>query len=78
MAWTLLAIAGHPEVEERVVAELDTLGLLAKPGCPEPRELEIADLSNLPYLAAVIKESMRLFSVRVRSRQQFLCCVAPF
>jgi hypothetical protein len=70
MAWTLLAIAGHPEVEERVVAELDSLGLLAKPGCAQPRELQVGDLSNLPYLTAVIKESMRLFSVHTPLRTQ--------
>ena len=63
MAWTLFAISTMPEIEARVVAELDTLGLLAKPGNPEPRDLTLADLGNMPYLAAVIKESRRLYTV---------------
>ncbi len=60
----MFAISTNPEVEERVVAELDTLGLLAKPGYPEPRSLEVSDLGKLPYLNATIKEAMRLHTVR--------------
>ncbi len=66
MAWCLFAISTNPEVEERVLAELDTLGLLAKPGYPEPRSLEVSDLGKLPYLNAAIKEAMRLHTVRAR------------
>jgi hypothetical protein len=37
-SWTLFNIATVPGVQERIAAELDSLGLLAKPGCPPPRE----------------------------------------
>ncbi|BDA44790.1 probable Dynein assembly factor 1, axonemal at C-terminar half [Coccomyxa sp. Obi] len=52
-------ISQHPEVEQKVVEELDQLGLLATPERPTPRGLELADLSRLTYLNCVIKESMR-------------------
>jgi hypothetical protein len=65
MAWCLFAISTNPEVEDRVLAELDTLGLLAKAGYPEPRSLEVSDLGKLPYLNAAIKEAMRLHTVRM-------------
>ncbi|CAL8469473.1 g9014 [Coccomyxa elongata] len=52
-------ISQHPEVEQKVVEELDQLGLLATPERPTPRSLELADLSRLTYLKCVIKESMR-------------------
>jgi hypothetical protein len=73
MAWCLFAISTHPEVEERVSAELDTLGLLAKPGYPEPRSLEVSDLGKLPYLNAAIKEAMRLHTVRIK---RWLYCLS--
>jgi cytochrome P450 len=63
VAWTLFAVSKYPEVEARITAELDSLGLLASPAQPSPRELELDDLHKLPYLDAVIKESMRLYHV---------------
>eukprot|EP00884_Botryococcus_braunii_P021103 jgi/Botrbrau1/7677/Bobra.0159s0119.1 len=63
MSWTLFLVSSHPEVEEKVTAELREAGLLASPSCPSPRPLELSDLSQLPYLAAVVKESMRLYPV---------------
>ena len=48
-------LSQHPEVEARVVAELDALELLVTPSRPQPRELEWADLGRLTYLQAVIK-----------------------
>ena len=48
-------ISQHPEVERKVVEELDQLGLLATPERPIPRSLEFADLSRLTYLNCVIK-----------------------
>ncbi|CAL8468775.1 g8316 [Coccomyxa elongata] len=63
IANTLYLISQHPEVEAKVTAELDSLGLLVGPSRPEPREMEYADLSKLTYLSAAIKESMRLMAV---------------
>ena len=56
-------VAGHPEVQARVAAELESLGLLATPGNPIPRRLEYADLAKLPYMDAVLRESLRLLPV---------------
>ncbi len=48
-------ISQHPEVEAKITAELDSLGLLVGPSRPKPREMEYADLSKLTYLSAAIK-----------------------
>lgn len=45
----------HPEVEARVVSELDSLGLLATRERPQPRALQFEDLGKLAYLNLVIK-----------------------
>ncbi|KAL4444155.1 hypothetical protein ABPG75_011892 [Micractinium tetrahymenae] len=55
MAWTLYLVAQHPEVEQKLCAELDTLGLLAMEQRPEPRRVEWEDCGKLPYLSATIK-----------------------
>jgi cytochrome P450 len=52
LTYTWYLLAGHPAVGERLRAELDD----RLDGDPEP-----ADLRNLPYLRAVIDESMRLY-----------------
>ena len=44
-----------PEVEAKIVAELDEMGLLASHEHPTPRALEWEDLSKLGYLSCVIK-----------------------
>ena len=49
------AISQHPEVEEKVVAELAEHGLLATGDNPNPRTLAYPDLGKLTYLQAVIK-----------------------
>lgn len=67
MAWCLFAIATRPEVEARIVKELDSLGLLASPQNPNPRDLTLDDLPKLVYLNAVIKESMRYHTVSSRT-----------
>jgi hypothetical protein len=54
------------QVEAKVLAELDELGLLATPTRPTPRDVEFEDLAKLTYLSAVVKESMRVFPVRSR------------
>ena len=48
-------ISQHPEVEEKILAELDGLHLLKTEHNPKPREMTYADLSKLTYLNAVIK-----------------------
>ena len=59
--WSLYLLSQHPEVEAKIVAELDAAGLLATPSRPEPRKLEWADLSKLVYLQAFIKEVLRMY-----------------
>ncbi len=63
-------VAGHPEVQARVAAELESLGLLATPGNPAPRRLEYADLAKLPYMDAVLRESLRLLPVSAAGLQR--------
>ncbi len=63
LAWVLFFIASNPEIEEKVVDELRDLGLLACPSNPNPRQLEFSDIAQLPYLKAVLKETMRLVPV---------------
>lgn len=53
LTWTFHLLAGHPAVEERLVAELAAvLG---------GRAATAADLPRLPYLKQVVQESMRLY-----------------
>eukprot|EP00884_Botryococcus_braunii_P020300 jgi/Botrbrau1/6954/Bobra.0215s0031.1 len=63
ISWTLFLISRYPEIEARVMDELDSLGLLATKANPTPRDFTPDDLSQLPYLDAVIKESMRYMQV---------------
>ena len=44
-----------PEVEARILGELDELGLLATAEHPAPRPIEWEDTSRLRYLNCVIK-----------------------
>ncbi len=48
-------LSQHPEVEARLVEELDALQLLATAERPAPRSPEYADISRLTYLKCVIK-----------------------
>jgi hypothetical protein len=48
-------LSQNPDVEAKVLAELDSLELLVTPERPNPRKLEWADLNKLVYLQAVIK-----------------------
>ena len=63
-------MAGHPEVQRRVADELDALGLLASPANPAPRRPQHADLANMPYLDAVLRESLRLLPVSSTGMQR--------
>ena len=51
----LYLVSQHPEVEARLLAELDSLGLSITPERPRPRALAYVDLGKLPYLQATIK-----------------------
>lgn len=53
MAWVWHLLARHPEVQERLHAELD-----AVPGC---HTVTPDDLHRLPYLRAVVDETLRLY-----------------
>lgn len=63
-------MAGHPEVQRRVAKELDARGLLATPANPTPRRPQHADLAALPYLDAVLRESLRLLPVSAIGMQR--------
>ena len=63
LAWALYAIATNPAVEAKLQEELDEVL-----GCPRDEMASYPPLTNdgigrMPYLAAVLKESMRLFPV---------------
>lgn len=61
--WTVLGrylISQHPEVEAKILAELDALELTITPQRPRPREMVYSDLSKMVYLNAVIKVSVNL------------------
>jgi cytochrome P450 len=64
-AWALYSLAAHPAAQARLAEELDAAGLLASPSRPRPRLPSYADLGagRLPFLEAVIAESMRLWPV---------------
>jgi len=64
-AWALWSVAAHPPVQARLAAELAEAGLGASPSNPRPRPPAYADLAagRLPYLDAVIAESMRMWPV---------------
>ncbi len=56
-------ISQHPEVEAKVLAELESLQLMASPQLPSPRPLEYADLSKLTYLSCCIKVRVSYYLV---------------
>ena len=45
----------HPEVEAKLLAELDGLQLSITPQRPHPRKMTYADVNQLTYLQATIK-----------------------
>ncbi|KAK9916187.1 hypothetical protein WJX75_009837 [Coccomyxa subellipsoidea] len=57
----LYLISQHPEVESKILAELDTLALSISPQRPTPREMVYSDLTKMVYLNAVIKEALRMY-----------------
>ena len=53
LSWTFYLLGKHPAVEEKLHSELETM--------LDGRPPTVGDLPRLPYTAAVIKESMRLY-----------------
>ena len=48
-------VSQHPEVEAKILAELEDLELSITPARPNPRKMACADLNRLTYLQATIK-----------------------
>jgi cytochrome P450 len=53
LTWTLLLLARHPQVQDRLAAELDALPAGPAPGW--------AELGALPFTRAVVDEALRLY-----------------
>ena len=60
LSWTFYLLATHPDVEERLRAELDDV-LISDGGRRSPT---VEDLARLPYARMVIEEAMRLYPPR--------------
>lgn len=57
MAFTLMLLGMHPEIQEKVVNELrEVVG-------DTPRKIEYSDVGKLKYMEMCIKEAMRLYAV---------------
>lgn len=57
LAWSWYFLAGHPEAEHALHAEVDAV-LTTPEGAPRPAVVE--DLARLPYTRMVVSEAMRL------------------
>ncbi|MDQ2784198.1 MAG: cytochrome P450 [Chloroflexota bacterium] len=55
-AWLGYLLATHPEVEEKMIAEIDAIT-----GGDPDYDLQYTDLMALPYMTQVIKESLRIY-----------------
>ena len=55
-AWLAYVLATHPEVEQRLVAEIDAIT-----GGDPDYDLQYDDLARLPYTTQVIKETLRIY-----------------
>ena len=51
LTWAWFLVGRHPEVRDRLHAEIDAV----------PGELETADVARLPYVRAVVAETLRLY-----------------
>lgn len=55
LAWALYSINQLPEVKDKLLGELDALGLEAEPGA----------IARLPYLTAICQETLRLYPINL-------------
>jgi cytochrome P450 / NADPH-cytochrome P450 reductase len=55
-AWLAYVLATHPEVEEKLIAEIDAIT-----GGDPGYDLQYEDLMKLPYMTQVIKETLRIY-----------------
>lgn len=63
ISWTLLLLGNHPDVQDAVRAELESIFK------HEQRAISLKDLGQMKLLERVIKESLRLYpSVTIISR----------
>ncbi|MBA3874222.1 MAG: cytochrome P450 [Anaerolineae bacterium] len=53
LAWTFYLLGQHPEIEQKLAAEIKTMIGTRRP--------TLADLPKMPFLEMVVKESMRLY-----------------
>ncbi|KAG8815206.1 hypothetical protein FRC19_001183 [Serendipita sp. 401] len=72
--WTILSLAEHPEIQKKLRSELLTL---------DTESPSMEDLNSLPYLDAVVRESLRYHSVvsgtlRVASQDDVIPLEKPF
>lgn len=62
LAWALYWIDHLPEVREKLLSELDTL----------PRDSDPSEISRLPYLSAVVSETLRIYPIAITSFARIL------
>jgi cytochrome P450 / NADPH-cytochrome P450 reductase len=55
-AWLVYVLATHPDVEEKLIAEIDGIS-----GGDPDYDLQYEDLMRLPYTTQVIKETLRIY-----------------
>ncbi|KAK8779768.1 hypothetical protein V5799_018891, partial [Amblyomma americanum] len=56
IAYTLFLLGNHPEVQAKVLEEIDSIF-----GDDQERDVTIEDMKQLKYMECVFKESMRLY-----------------
>lgn len=56
MCWTLFLLGGHPDIQEKVLEEIDSVMDGDRKRAPTMKEL-----GEMKYLECVIKESLRLY-----------------
>lgn len=56
LSWALYHLSRDPQAQERLHAEVESV-------CPDRREPTMEDVSRMPYLKAVVKETLRLYPV---------------